>query len=75
MVSFEYEAVAVAQIDNHVILPVADARPTSHEVPDRFSGNQIRQPVLEKLCHSVAQFMLCLGLFLANRSKRHGFKG
>lgn len=54
MVSFEYEAVALAQIHNDVTMIVTDAWPASNEIPEGFGSNQIRQPVLEELGYCVA---------------------
>jgi len=74
MVGFKDDAMAIAQVDNHVLAVSADARLPSHEVLGGCGRAQICQSMLEYLSHRGAQFELCLGLALADGAKRLGLK-
>src|SRR6266436_2589539 len=72
VVSREYNAVVVGQIENHVltIWAVNNTRPTSQEVLGGCGSTHIRQPVLQNLGRRSTQFELCLGLAFTDGAKR-----
>ena len=77
MVSTEDHSVAVAQIDNHVLVicSVQYLRPAGHEVRDGCGRAQICQPVLENLSDRRAQFALCMSVVLTDGPKQLRVEG